>query len=146
MRGKPRKYAVDEAELQTRGLCQCGCGGTTPISEKTQTGSSRIRGYHCRFIPGHQCRVPLDRMYVIESLTGCWVWIGRPDRVGYGQIMRNGKRVVAHRFFYETFRSPLPAGTELHHTCGNRACVNPDHLVPLTRSKHARLHRTQGAN
>lgn len=31
-------------------------------------------------------------------------------------------------------------GLEVHHECGVRRCVNPEHLVPLTRAEHAAVH------
>lgn len=133
-------YPIDEAELKSRGFCQCGCGGVTPIAQKTQTDHGRVKGHPCRFIPGHQARTPLDQLFFTDPVTGCWEWAGRAGRCGYGQIMREGKRVVAHRFFYELFVAPLPAEAELHHTCKNRRCVNPDHLVPLSLRAHRSLH------
>jgi hypothetical protein len=40
----------------------------------------------------------------------------------------------------------IPAGLELHHVCENKLCVNPEHLQPMTRCDHLRLHRNAGGN
>ncbi len=36
------------------GLCQCGCGQTTPLAKATRRASNIIRGEHLRFVRGHQ--------------------------------------------------------------------------------------------
>ena len=60
---------------------------------------------------------------------------------GYGQFWRNGKTHYAHRAAWEEVHGPIPPGLQIHHVCGNRVCVNVQHLELRTCSEHPRLHR-----
>ena len=71
------------------------------------------------------------------NAEGCWIWQG--VRVGgYGQIGKenNGGMVYAHRAAYELIVGPIPDGLTLDHLCRNRACINPDHLEPVTMKEN----------
>jgi HNH endonuclease len=71
---------------------------------------------------------------------GCHLWLGTKDD-GYGKFVLEGKRHVrAHRYAYALTRAPVDEDLCIHHLCGERACVNPDHLQPATRSLHSKLH------
>ena len=59
---------------------------------------------------------------------------------GYGSVTYSGKVYHAHRVAYELAVGPVPPKHDLHHTCENRRCVNPDHLAVVTRSEHMRIH------
>lgn len=73
-----------------------------------------------------------DRFWPKVEPTGfCWNWTGSKE-AGYGRFNIDRVPVPAHRFSYETLVGPIPADLHLDHLCRNRACVNPDHLEPVT--------------
>lgn len=72
-----------------------------------------------------------EAKYTPEPNSGCWLWTGAPCN-GYGQFRVDGKTVYAHRVSYGLFRGEIADGLQLDHKCRNRACVNPDHLEPVT--------------
>jgi hypothetical protein len=67
-----------------------------------------------------------------EPTSGCWLWLARLDRDGYGGVSWNGAPRIAHRVVYQLLVGPIPEGLQLDHLCRNRACVSPWHLRPTT--------------
>lgn len=63
----------------------------------------------------------------------CWTWLGRRDRHGYGLWGQN----LVHRLAYEALVGFIPLGLQMDHLCRNRACLNPDHLEPVTHRQNA---------
>lgn len=85
-----------------------------------------------------------ERILANSILEGdCWIWTGQRNNQGYGRLSvrlpagRHVKR-LAHRVSYEAFIGPLDARAELGHSaaCLSRACVNPSHVAPVSRSEN----------
>lgn len=63
------------------------------------------------------------------TATGCWEFSGWTDPDGYGSITVNGAPYRAHRASHELWVGPIPAGHVVRHTCDQRMCINPSHLL-----------------
>ena len=46
----------------------------------------------------------------------------------------------AHRLLWSRENGPVPTGYDLHHTCENKLCVNPEHLELLSPKDHHKRH------
>ena len=68
----------------------------------------------------------------------CWEWEGDLDIVsGFGVYKKviSGVNVerYAHRLAYILTFGAIPFDNEIRHTCRNRICCNPDHLMPMRK-------------
>lgn len=127
------RMSGDSPPVYLSRLCACGCGRTVNVVMVKGESQGRFVGQPVQFIQGHNRRI--KEPYVIDHVTGCWVWIASLDKDGYGWSYRDGKRWRAHRDYWERYRGPIPEGLTLDHRCPhgpNRACVNPWHLEPCT--------------
>lgn len=78
-------------------------------------------------------------------MTGCWLWDGPASCVNSrGLLNILGRSQNAARWIYELCGHDIPAGMDLHHRCETPACVNPDHLEPMTRGEHSKRHQKGG--
>lgn len=65
--------------------------------------------------------------------SGCWIFNGNdPSSNGYQRCYYNGHRYMAHRIIYELLTGKDIRKWQLDHLCEKRACVNPEHLDPVT--------------
>lgn len=69
----------------------------------------------------------------------CWLWDGAHNN-GYPIVRTTTTRRLLHRVVAKT-----PDNMEAHHTCGNKGCMNPEHVVNLSTGDHMRLHRLDEA-
>ena len=67
----------------------------------------------------------------VNISTSCWLWVASRSK-GYGYFWWEGRIQPAHRVLYIALGRTIPEGKELDHLCRNRACVNPDHLEPVS--------------
>lgn len=58
---------------------------------------------------------------------GCWPWLGRKDRDGYGKFSFKKQYYLAHRLAWELIFGSEPDSLVLHR-CDNPSCCNPDCL------------------
>lgn len=119
-------------------MCMCGCGRSTALAKESRRGYKR--GEPMLFIRGHQSRGGLawaERDCGYD--TPCWVWANSLSSHGYGRVQRDGEWHMAHRYVYEDRVGAIPAGCDVHHLCGIKACVNPEHLQAVTRREHMAL-------
>lgn len=68
----------------------------------------------------------------VDKSGECWIWTGGKSGNGYAQIRIKYRKVMVHRYAFETLVGPIPHGLQLDHLCRNRVCVNPAHLEPVT--------------
>ena len=66
--------------------------------------------------------------------SGCWIWQGQISNSGYGRTKISGenntvKMVSAQFASYQQFIAEVPDGYLVKQSCGNRLCINPQHLA-----------------
>lgn len=77
------------------------------------------------------------RRQSFDTPTGCRQWTGytKKDRKGYGYGMMV---VLVHRLAYELAKGPIGDTLHVDHLCGNRGCINPDHLEAVSAGENQR--------
>ena len=66
--------------------------------------------------------------------SGCWLWEGGVNPMGYGKTSMGKKTITAHRASYEVFVGKVPDGLFVLHRCDVPSCVNPSHLFLGTQA------------
>ena len=92
-------------------------------------------------MPEDNDRLAVFLSHVHVSPFGCWVWQGARNEHGYGRYHYAGKKRFAHRVAYTWLNGGIPDGLDLDHLCRNRACINPDHLDPVSHQENQRRSR-----
>lgn len=79
----------------------------------------------------------IQRMIVVDSESGCWLWTGPTTPNGYGKFRLPGaSEQVIHRLLYEHYVGPIGEGLQLDHLCRVRACCRPEHFEQVTASEN----------
>ena len=122
----------------------CGCGEPAPIAKSNDKRYGIIKGLPQRYIRGHEkYKSPVD--YIVDE-NGCWVWQRAVNSSGYGHLYVDGEHKYAHVHYYEMANGHVEnngrtlTSRQVHHTCGNKLCVNPEHLSIEPVIEHRRHH------
>jgi hypothetical protein len=122
------------------GFCHCGCGEKTRIAPQSHTKLGWVKGEPIRYIGGHNTRS--SPVAYLEQDTGydtpCWIWQRSLNDRGYGYLRHQGQCRLAHRVYWTEANGPVPPGMQLDHLCRKPACVNPDHLQPVSNAENTR--------
>ncbi len=65
----------------------------------------------------------------IDTPGACWEWQAGKSHGGYGLFWEAGKSRPAHRIVYAMMHGGIEKRKPVHHSCGNKLCVNPMHLT-----------------
>jgi len=88
-----------------------------------------MKGEHYRYRQHHVWRALSD--YVVEdrgAATPCWIWRFASDTSTKPLTSPSFGERKPDRVVWENERGPLHLKEHLVHICGQRACVNPDHM------------------
>ena len=83
----------------------------------------------------------------IDSVSGCWIWMGTCDSYGYGLLtikvggvpnsFGHTARVKVHRLAADLWSVP-GEGPHVCHSCDRSPCFNPEHLFRGTQRDNLR--------
>ena len=68
-----------------------------------------------------------NKVRKINKPNGCWLWIGNKQC----SISINRKYTQARRYVYLLTRGKINENLQVHNTCRNLLCVNPEHLYQV---------------
>jgi len=69
----------------------------------------------------------------VEKSNGCWLWVGKKSKRGYGELQVNKKYWSAHRFSYRLSNGRIYRSLDVLHSCDTPLCVNSKHLSQGTQ-------------
>lgn len=89
---------------------------------------------------------PIEQRFWANVLKkkGCWEWTACKMTRGYGQLSWNKKSIGAHRVSFLLSGRTIPDGFIVMHTCDNKGCVNPAHLIAAPQKVNMEDYKKKG--
>ena len=85
--------------------------------------------------------------YAIDTTTGCWEFNQPSANRTYAKMVIEGETYYVHRVVADLFIEPMNHHKMIHHTCCNKSCINPEHLMVLYYSdSHSKIHSDSKKN
>lgn len=80
---------------------------------------------------------------------GCWYWTGSTQQNGYGYMGTSGLTDNSKPAYWMALVAvgelAVDAHGEVHHTCREKRCINPSHLMHVSTAFHELLHQLTNA-
>lgn len=73
---------------------------------------------------------------VVVTASGCWLWQGHANSLGYGEMGFKGRTWIITRLMWCATMGEFDPRLDICHTCDTPACVNPTHLWAGSRSQN----------
>jgi len=120
-------YLAAMEDPNPSGLCQCGCGGVTPIALQTESRNGALKGTHRRFMPHHG-----GKDYIGEARKQ-WKGGRITTDQGYSKVrvgdVGDRSYIYEHRLVMEQkLGRPLDQTENVHHINGDRLDNRPENL------------------
>lgn len=79
------------------------------------------------------------RRTTIGAPDDCWPWFGALGASGQGVLGFKKRLYATDREVYRHHHGPINTDNSIIHTCGNKLCNNPSHLIAFTERDSAKL-------
>jgi len=107
------------------------------------TGPASLAPIACPYHPGLAAEDRLQDRILPDEDSDCERFNGNHNPSGYPQVRRRRRLVMVSHILWTDRYGEIRTGMNLYHTCGNRWCVNIEHMEERTPSEIATLTLTR---
>ena len=84
----------------------------------------------------------INLRYEINAETDCWIVTShKPNGRGYVYFTKYSERDLIHRIIYRDKYGWIPQYNEVRHQCGEKKCMNPEHLYLVEAKNNPAFYR-----